>query len=80
MVRLNFPIIAFIVVMLMQLINFLVARFYSAKTQAEVSTKNAIILGLFLGGLTVTMIVMIYIVYFKLNKIDEIVKNLETLK
>lgn len=80
MVSVNVPIIAFIVVILMQIVNFLVYRLYPAKTSAEISTKHSIMLGLFLGGLGVTMGVMIYIVYFKLNKIDELVKNIESLK
>jgi hypothetical protein len=64
----------------MQVVNFLVYRLYSAKSQSEIATKNAVMLGLFLGGLGVTMGVMIYIVYFKLSKIDDLVKNIESLK
>ena len=77
MVSFNFPVIAFIVIMIMQTINYMVSRFYSAKSE---STKNSAMLGLFLSGLAITFIVMIYIIYFKLNKIDELARNIESLK
>jgi uncharacterized membrane protein len=77
MVSFNFPVIAFIVIMIMQIINYMVSRFYSAKSE---STKNSVMLGLFLSGLAITFIVMIYIIYFKLNKIDELARNIESLK
>lgn len=80
MVSVNLPLITFIIVILMQIASFLVYRLYPATTSDEVSTKNSIMLGLFLGGLGFTMGVTVYIVYFKLSKIDELVQNIESLK
>jgi hypothetical protein len=80
MVSINLPVITFLVIISLQLVSFLMYRFYPAKTASEVTTKNYIMLGLFLGGLGITLGVMVYIVYFKLNKIDQLVKNFESLK
>ena len=80
MLSVNLPTVTFLLIIISQLVNYLVYRFYSAKTDADAKKKNAIMLGLFLGGLGITMCVMIYIIFFKLNKIDEIARNLESLQ